>query len=61
MTVYCIDDRHGTPCAEPCVACPDDECDPTARVEAPDQLQAARIAGWSEDYIESVRTQMVPA
>jgi hypothetical protein len=54
--IYCVDDRHGTPCPQPpngarCEACDDEDCDPTATVEAETSQEAARSAGWSEEYI----------
>jgi hypothetical protein len=60
--IYCIDERHGTPCPADCAGCssPDDGCDPTTRVEAGSQTEAARLAGWSEEYIESVADMMDP-
>lgn len=56
MTIYCVDDRHGTPCPQPpqgdrCDACEADGCDPTAIVEALDPVHAMRCAEWSEEYI----------
>lgn len=58
MTVYCVDDRHGTPCPADCPACEDrgepDDCDQAARVEADTPADAARAAGWSEAYIAAV-------
>lgn len=58
-TIYCVDDRHGTPCPQPpngdrCEACDDDGCDLTATVEADSPIEAARLAAWSEEYITSV-------
>lgn len=50
MTLYCVDDRHGTPCPDPCPACAEEGCDPR-RVEAESQVEAARAEGWSEEYI----------
>lgn len=59
MSVYCVDDRHGVPCPQPpqgdhCDACVEDECDPTATVEADTPKEAMRLAGWSDEYIASV-------
>ena len=51
--IYCVDDRHGTPCPSSCDDC-NAECDPSQRVEANSPIEAARAAGWSEDYIREM-------
>lgn len=62
MPTYCVDDRHGTPCPQPCLACEGEDCDPDARVSADTPIAAARAAGWSEDYIagEVAAERMTP-
>lgn len=50
-SAWCTDDRHGSPCPQPCEACQDAGCDPAARVLADSAIEAARAAGWSEAYI----------
>lgn len=50
-TEYCIDDMHGTPCKLPCGPC-EALCDPKARVEAMNPIDAMQKAGWDAKYIE---------
>ncbi len=52
LRLWCVDDRHGAPCPYPCVQCREDCRD--VFVSAATAVQAARLAGWTESYIESV-------
>jgi len=52
--IYCVDDRHGTPCPQPCTTCYVERCDPKEQVEADTPVEAMRKAGWDEAYIASV-------
>ena len=53
MIEYCVDERHGTPCPQPCRACLDEGCDGST-VVADSPVNAAREAGWDEAYIEEM-------
>ena len=51
MTTWCVDERHGVPCPEPCDGCLAEGCDPKAKVETDTSEGAMRAAGWDEAYI----------